>query len=779
MKMLRKKKNKRETEEIVLAEGLLLCTEEIREDEPRILTLLLKGFLVYLIVMGTMGSFLTSLDIRTSWWVIHLVVFLGALFCSLLYYNRIWQNIGYFVLLFVMLSGALWFRSYISSGVFAVGNELSRRAAVFFDSNAQKSYVEQIGNRAVTIPVAMCYVGWVADIVFNVMISRRMRYVAASVLCAGTLFVPLYLEREPSMIYIVMMAGGLLLTFITRKNGHYQLSAGNRRYAYETKKKRLGYVYAGRTAAGVTALVLVLSFVLLGLLGLVLPEERYEKVRTASVLKAGTMDSMENFTLIGIMGLFNYYPNTGGLTSGTLGGVSAIRLDYETDLTVTFTPYNVERLYLKSFTGAEYLPVKNQWSRMTDERGLIRQEEVEDTQTQQKILYDLGLDQTARGRMRITNVAAPVGLYLPYYSLDIDRTVPRGSTQEYTYYPMFQDEYYRVLSYPDLTYLRIPGQNRETIAEFCQEAGITGGDVDTVAKQLADYFQKNIPYTIRPGATPYRQDFINYFLTKNRRGYCAHFASAATLIFRYCGIPARYVEGYAIDPSDITEEGTVLTEEKFGDYYQGYAPMGESAVVSVDVLDANAHAWVEVFDMKNGWRTVEVTPASTESRSSGGGGLWQQLFDFLMGDADAGSAGGDDPSQNGGGQTGGSGWLEAIGDTAGKILAVLACFALAAFPVRWLLRWCLGYIRYRRAGRNDKLILWYTRYIRRLMRRNPSLREQLNYREQLQMLVSENVCHMDDREFQKAVALLEQAGFSSREISEEELAWMRGRLKRM
>ena len=98
MRMHRMRRKKIKSGENLLAEGIHLCTEEMREEEPRIVTLLLKGFLIYLIVMGGIGCFLTSLDIQCAWWIIHLGVLAGALFCSLLYYNKKWQNIGYFLL---------------------------------------------------------------------------------------------------------------------------------------------------------------------------------------------------------------------------------------------------------------------------------------------------------------------------------------------------------------------------------------------------------------------------------------------------------------------------------------------------------------------------------------------------------------------------------------------------------------------------------------------------------------------------------------------------------
>ena len=67
--------------------------------------------------------------------------------------------------------------------------------------------------------------------------------------------------------------------------------------------------------------------------------------------KEETKGSFENLYKLGIWGLFNMYPNTGGLSSGILGGVNSVQLDYETDLKVTFVPYDTKRVYLRTFTG--------------------------------------------------------------------------------------------------------------------------------------------------------------------------------------------------------------------------------------------------------------------------------------------------------------------------------------------------------------------------------------------------------------------------------------------
>lgn len=784
MRMHRMRQKKIKGGENLLAEGIRLCTEEMREEEPRIVTLLLKGFLVYLTVMGGIGCFLTSLDILCAWWIIHLGVLAGALFCSLLYYNQKWQNIGYFLLFFGMLFSAVWLRRYISSGVFAVANELSRRASIFFGSSAQKSYTEQISNRSVTIPIAMCYVGWVAGIIMNVLVSRRMRYLAVSIFSMITLFIPLYFEREPSTLYVWMLSGGFFLTFIFRKNGHYGLSLQNKRYRFEAKRKRITYVYAGRAMVQMVAVVAALSFILISLLGIFLPRERYAGVRSASAMKAGTMDVMESLTLIGIMGLFNRYPNTGGLSGGTLGGVSAIQRDYETDLKVTYVPYSMDRMYLKSFTGDTYLPVQNKWDTLRDEWGQPLSEQENATQQAYRHRYRSGDEMSAKGRMKVTNVAAAEEVYLPYYSLDVSKKVALGNTGEYEYYLLHGDNNDlvsdRIGSYGDTVHnehYAIPEDNQEVIAQFCQEAGLQRGmDSDTAVKKLRDYFQANIPYTLRPGATPYEKDFVNYFLTENRRGYCAHFASVAVLVFRYLGIPARYMEGYAIDPSDISQDGTVLSEERYEDYYDGYTPIGETAVVSVEVTDASAHAWVEIYDWFQGWHAVDVTPASAETGESGG--LLQQFFDFLLSDAgDSGSQGmetGGDPAA----LQMGSDRLASFGRYAGVFLAILMAVVLFVLLGRIVVRRMLWYRRYRRAGSSDRLIMRYHNYIRRQIRRDRELAEEMNYRGQLQRLAEKGAWQPEGLELEQAAAILEQAGFSSEPITEEELEWMLGKLGR-
>ena len=58
-----KKKHADTIESMELCEGVYLQEEFFEKKENRVLTLLLKGFIVYLLSMGSIGFYLTAFDI--------------------------------------------------------------------------------------------------------------------------------------------------------------------------------------------------------------------------------------------------------------------------------------------------------------------------------------------------------------------------------------------------------------------------------------------------------------------------------------------------------------------------------------------------------------------------------------------------------------------------------------------------------------------------------------------------------------------------------------------
>jgi len=82
-------------------------------------------------------------------------------------------------------------------------------------------------------------------------------------------------------------------------------------------------------------------------------------------------------------------------------------------------------------------------------------------------------------------------------------------------------------------------------------------------------------------------DFALTFLDGTQSGYDVHYATAAALMFRYYGIPARYVEGYLVTKDDAAHMKSGQT---------------------LDVGGNRAHAWVEYYQDGLGWLPFEATP---------------------------------------------------------------------------------------------------------------------------------------------------------------------------
>jgi len=89
------------------------------------------------------------------------------------------------------------------------------------------------------------------------------------------------------------------------------------------------------------------------------------------------------------------------------------------------------------------------------------------------------------------------------------------------------------------------------------------------------------------------EDGIDALLFDEKRGFCAHYAGAATFVFRAAGIPARVVAGY-----------------------QGGEPGAGGEYLIVRQYDA--HAWVEVWLEDRGWVRVDPTAAIAPERIESG-----------------------------------------------------------------------------------------------------------------------------------------------------------------
>ena len=142
-------------EEPVLAEGVLLSRGFYEREEKRVLTLFLKGLIVYLYTMGGIGFYLSAFNILYNKALVHTVVFVMAIFCALLYYRLLTENLGYLILLAGFAGLVYVFRRYINSGFYAVVNITVEDAAQYFGNDMKRLYNEQIGDRYAHNPLLL------------------------------------------------------------------------------------------------------------------------------------------------------------------------------------------------------------------------------------------------------------------------------------------------------------------------------------------------------------------------------------------------------------------------------------------------------------------------------------------------------------------------------------------------------------------------------------------------------------------------------------------------
>ncbi len=132
-------------------------------------------------------------------------------------------------------------------------------------------------------------------------------------------------------------------------------------------------------------------------------------------------------------------------------------------------------------------------------------------------------------------------------------------------------------------YLSYPDELRR-LKKLCQQ------HAPTTLEKTSDFIQREfVEYTVydfEPGPTPSGKDFAEYFLFDNQKGFCVHFATAAVLMYRICGYPARYVQGYAVPVSAFHRQ--------------------EDGSYAAEVTGEMGHAWCQVLE--NGeWITKEHT----------------------------------------------------------------------------------------------------------------------------------------------------------------------------
>ncbi len=166
-----------------------------------------------------------------------------------------------------------------------------------------------------------------------------------------------------------------------------------------------------------------------------------------------------------------------------------------------------------------------------------------------------------------------------------DRYMEMSDEEQETYYTRYCTLADAYTEYVNNTYINT-GYGNVYVQNIVNSMNIDGSlSTHEKVMRVVQHIVLNYEYSLTPkagtlaGRTPFEQ-----FISETKSGYCTHLATLLTLSLRELGIPARYVEGYLA---------------------KSFSSDGEGSYVS-DVLDENAHAWVEVYYPGYGWVTYEA-----------------------------------------------------------------------------------------------------------------------------------------------------------------------------
>lgn len=358
----------------------------------------------------------------------------------------------------------------------------------------------------------------------------------------------------------------------------------------------------------------------------------------------------------------------GGVDEGSLKGTKGYQIDNMEDIKVTIDKKPEENIFLRGFVGTIY--GQGSWiggygttfdaaalNWNTDGSPRLYIQNLPFLRTSYAIEQagstDLGISGSMSGisaepaSMQIERINAndrytyvPYGVYLnDYYSVASgDGYVEAQNEQEDRYPFYFRKDIDRVLgawnladgtesvmdrveesyrAYCETNYLDVsgfsggPASSAEELTQLIRTATSEGRwkgqqNIDDITAWIRKYLNDNYEYSKENADAPDYTDELEYFLFDSRKGNSVNFASAAVMMYRMYGIPARYVVGYELPYSMFTAQ-----------------PDGTYTAIA---QGENSQAWAEIYEDGIGWVPEDLTPGvmGTYDEVGPGGELIEQ-----------------------------------------------------------------------------------------------------------------------------------------------------------
>ncbi|MBI4660939.1 MAG: transglutaminase domain-containing protein [Verrucomicrobia bacterium] len=193
---------------------------------------------------------------------------------------------------------------------------------------------------------------------------------------------------------------------------------------------------------------------------------------------------------------------------------------------------------------------------------------------------------------------------LPAFVLETNRlgAVRVASGPDFARFHAVYQESSSLDSPPDDDDLDIPAAEEPAIARVAEALNLGRVGAERAARAVSDFFTARFRYSTwledgNPAAS--NQTSLATFLLQNRAGHCEYFATAAVLLLRKAGIPARYAVGYSV-------------QERKGRHWI--------------VRARHAHAWCLAW-MNGAWCDLDATPAGWSEVEDARASAWETFSD--------------------------------------------------------------------------------------------------------------------------------------------------------
>ena len=172
------------------------------------------------------------------------------------------------------------------------------------------------------------------------------------------------------------------------------------------------------------------------------------------------------------------------------------------------------------------------------------------------------------------------------YQLITSENPDKRAEYKITSYPNYNTGYITRTEYKDAT--QLPGEPSGKIKQLVKQLHGFDSTPEHFIKHLLNHFRKeNFHYTLTPPLM--EENPIETFLFETRYGFCSHYAAAFVYLMRVANIPARVVTGY--QGGELNKVGNFL-----------------------EIRQADAHAWAEVWMENKGWVRFDPTAAIAPER---------------------------------------------------------------------------------------------------------------------------------------------------------------------